>query len=151
MSQSNGNRSDGEAKRYEQAATETLEMLDWCIGYFEGVHKGKISARLASERGYIKEHFMHEPEVPLPTGKAGDRQNDNGGESGPTDNGNGNSGESGRYKQAATEALEQLDWSIGFLVGDRKYSIASKLAQNRKHVREDLMREPAEPVPTTDE
>jgi hypothetical protein len=44
-----------------------------------------------------------------------------------------------------------LDWSIGFLVGSRKYSIASKLAQNRKHIREDLMREPAEPVPTRKE
>ena len=69
----------------------------------------------------------------------------------PTNDGNGRSGQSERYKQAATEALEMLDWSIGFLVGIRKGSIASQLARNRKHIREDLMREPAEPVPTSKE
>jgi hypothetical protein len=56
-----------------------------------------------------------------------------------------------RYKQAATEGLEMLDWCIGFLVGSRKHEIASRLAQNRKHVREDLMREPAEEIPTSKE
>jgi hypothetical protein len=44
-----------------------------------------------------------------------------------------------------------LDWSIGYLVGARKHEIAAKLAQNRKHIREDLMREPTEPVPTGEE
>lgn len=67
------------------------------------------------------------------------------------DDGAGDSGRAERYKRAATEGLEMLDWSIGYLVGSRKYSIASKLAQNRKHIREDLMREPAEPVPTSKE
>jgi hypothetical protein len=62
---------------------------------------------------------------------------------------NGTSEESERYKQAATEALEMLDWCIGFLVGIRKEGIAAQLAKNRKHIREDLMREPAEPVPTS--
>ena len=71
------------------------------------------------------------------------------GNSRPTNNGNGGSRQSERYKQAATEALEMLDWSIGFLVGIRKESIASQLARNRKHIREDLMREPSEPVPTS--
>jgi hypothetical protein len=56
-----------------------------------------------------------------------------------------------RYKQAATEALEMLDWSIGYLVGSHKEKIAGQLARNRKHIREDLMREPAEPVPTSKE
>jgi hypothetical protein len=66
------------------------------------------------------------------------------------DNGNGNGRASEeRYRQAATEALEMLDWCIGFLVGIRKESIASQLAKNRKHIREDLMNEPAEPVPTS--
>jgi hypothetical protein len=66
------------------------------------------------------------------------------------DNGKDGSGEQNeRYRQAATEALEMLDWCIGFLVGIRKESIASQLAQNRKHIREDLMNEPAEPVPTS--
>ena len=69
MPQSNGNGQRSEADRYEQAATETLEMLDWCIGYFVGIHKEQIASRLASNRRYIKEHLMHEPEEPLPTSK----------------------------------------------------------------------------------
>jgi hypothetical protein len=64
-------------------------------------------------------------------------------------NGDGSSDQSDRYKQAAYEALEMLDWCIGFLVGIRKESIANQLAQNRKHIREDLMHEPREPVPTS--
>lgn len=67
---------------------------------------------------------------------------------------NGNSSSSGgsdeveRYKRAATEALEMLDWCIGYMVGTHKEGIASQLARNRKHIRENLMREPEEPVPT---
>lgn len=73
------------------------------------------------------------------------------GKSRSRDEGDGDTERAERYKQAATEGLEMLDWVIGFLVGSRKYSIASKLAQNRTHIREDLMREPAEPVPTSKE
>ena len=62
---------------------------------------------------------------------------------------NGSDGQTERYRQAATEALEMLDWCIGFFVGTRKNSIANQLAKNRKHIREDLMSEPAEPVPTS--
>lgn len=150
MSRSNGDGSNGAAHRYEQAATETLEMLDWCIGYFEGVHKGKIASRLATGRRYIKENFMNQTEVPLPTSKNGKAAASEG-KSRPTDNENGDSAQPERYKRATTEALELLDWSIGYMVGSRKHDIASQLAQNRKHIREDLMREPAEPVPTTAE
>jgi hypothetical protein len=56
-----------------------------------------------------------------------------------------------RYKQAATDALEMLDWCIGFLVGIRKEAIASQIAQNRAHIRKQLLHEPAEPVPTSKE
>jgi hypothetical protein len=66
-------------------------------------------------------------------------------------NGNGRSAEADRYKQAATDALEMLDWCIGFLVGTRKESIAAQLAQNRRYIREQLMHEPEEPVPTSKE
>ena len=60
-------------------------------------------------------------------------------------------GDAERYKQAATDALEMLDWCIGFLVGIRKEGIASQIAQNRAYIREQLLHEPAEPVPTTKE
>jgi hypothetical protein len=65
------------------------------------------------------------------------------------DNGNGNGSETERYKQAATDALEMLDWCIGFLVGIRKEAIASQIAQNRAYIRRQLLHEPAEPVPTS--
>jgi hypothetical protein len=73
------------------------------------------------------------------------------GNKGTKDKDDGDSDRAERYKQAATEALEMIDWSIGFLVGSHKEKIAGQLARNRKHIRENLMREPAEPVPTTDE
>jgi hypothetical protein len=73
------------------------------------------------------------------------------GNKGTKDTDDGDSDRAERYKQAATEALEMIDWSIGFLVGSHKEKIAGQLARNRKHIRENLMREPAEPVPTTDE
>ena len=69
MPPSNGNTAHSEADRYEQAATESLELLDWCIGYFVGSNKGMIAAELASNRRYIKEHLMQEPEERLPTSK----------------------------------------------------------------------------------
>jgi hypothetical protein len=61
------------------------------------------------------------------------------------------SAESERYKQAATDALEMLDWCIGYLVGSHKEKIASQLAQNRRHIRQRLMHEADEPVPTSKE
>ena len=64
-------------------------------------------------------------------------------------NGNVPSSEAERYKEAATSALEMLDWCIGYLVGTHKEAIASQLAQNRKYIRENLMKEPEEPVPTS--
>ena len=67
------------------------------------------------------------------------------------DNGNGRSAEADRYREAATQALEMLDWCIGYLVGVRKEGIAARLAENRAYIRKRLMDEPAEPVPTSDE
>jgi hypothetical protein len=66
-------------------------------------------------------------------------------------NGNGRSHEADRYRQAATDALEMLDWCIGYLVGCKKDAIASRLARNRRDIKERLMHESAEPVPTSKE
>ena len=69
MAEQNGNGRSAEADRYRQAATDALEMLDWCIGYLVASHKDKIATRLAENRRYIKEHLMKEPEQPVPTSK----------------------------------------------------------------------------------
>jgi len=58
-----------------------------------------------------------------------------------------------RYRQAAEDALQQLDWCIGYLHGIRKVDISRALARNRSHIRTQLLRRPEEPVPAqeTDE
>ena len=56
--------------------------------------------------------------------------------------------ETERYRQAAQDALEQLDWCIGYLHGIHKNKISSQLARNRAHIKRNLMREPASPVPS---
>ena len=66
-------------------------------------------------------------------------------------NKNGNqdaSGDVDRYRQAAEDALQQLDWAIGYLHGIRKTDISRALAKNRSFIRRRLMGQPEEPVPT---
>jgi hypothetical protein len=51
-----------------------------------------------------------------------------------SDNGRGSSGgEADRYRQAATDALEMVDWCIGYMVGTHKNSIASAREEPEKH------------------
>ena len=53
-----------------------------------------------------------------------------------------------RYRQAAQDALEQLDWCIGYLHGIHKTKISSQLARNRSHIKRNLMRDATSPVPS---
>ena len=57
-------------------------------------------------------------------------------------------GETDRYRQAAEDALQQLDWTIGYLHGIRKTEISKALAKNRSYIRKQLMGEAEEPLPT---
>ena len=61
--------------------------------------------------------------------------------------------ETDRYRQAAEDALQQLDWTIGYLHGIRKTEISKALARNRTFIRQELMQEkdPGMPVQQTDE
>jgi hypothetical protein len=56
--------------------------------------------------------------------------------------------ETDRYRQAAEDALQQLDWTIGYLHGIRKTEISRALAKNRSYIRRSLMGEAEEPLPT---
>ena len=56
--------------------------------------------------------------------------------------------EATRYRQAANDALQQLDWAIGYLHGIRKTEISRALAKNRTFIRRQLMGESEQPVPT---
>jgi len=67
----------------------------------------------------------------------------------PTSNRNGGSKqeETDRYRRAAEDALQQLDWTIGYLHGIRKTEISKALAKNRSYIRKQLMGEAEEPLP----
>jgi hypothetical protein len=56
--------------------------------------------------------------------------------------------EAERYKQAAEDALQQLDWCIGYLHGIHKTKISAQLAKNRSFIKKELMEEPSEPLPS---
>jgi hypothetical protein len=56
--------------------------------------------------------------------------------------------EADRYRKAAEDALQQLDWAIGYLHGIRKVGISKALAKNRSYIRSELMGRAEEPVPT---
>lgn len=53
-----------------------------------------------------------------------------------------------RYRQAAEDALQQLDWCIGYLHGIRKEKISRALARNRSYIRQTLLKQAQEPLPT---
>jgi hypothetical protein len=56
--------------------------------------------------------------------------------------------EADRYRQAAEDALQQLDWTIGYLHGIRKTDISKALARNRSAIRRNLLQVYDEGVPT---
>jgi hypothetical protein len=53
-----------------------------------------------------------------------------------------------RYRQAAEDALQQLDWCIGYLHGIRKMQISRALARNRNHIRTSLLKRSEQPLPS---
>lgn len=58
---------DKDTERYRRAADDALGQLDWCIGYLHGIHKDRISSRLAKNRAYIRRELMREAAEPLPS------------------------------------------------------------------------------------
>jgi hypothetical protein len=59
-----------------------------------------------------------------------------------------NQDDSERYRRAAEDALQQLDWCIGYLHGIRKLRISRALARNRGFIRTRLMERSEQPVPS---
>ena len=56
--------------------------------------------------------------------------------------------ETDRYRRAAQDALEQLDWCIGYLHGIHKTKISTQLAKNRAYIKRNLLQQAEQPVPT---
>jgi hypothetical protein len=57
-------------------------------------------------------------------------------------------GEAKRYRRAAEDALQQLDWCIGYLHGIHKTKLSTQLARNRTFIKRNLMKEETAPTPT---
>jgi len=53
-----------------------------------------------------------------------------------------------RYRRAAEDALQQLDWCIGYLHGIRKVRLSRALARNRSFIRTRLLERSEQPVPS---
>jgi hypothetical protein len=51
------------------------------------------------------------------------------------------------YRRAAEDALQQLDWCIGYLHGIRKLEVSRALARNRSYIRSRLLKREEEPLP----
>ena len=58
-------------------------------------------------------------------------------------------GDAERFRQAAEDALQQLDWCIGYLHGIRKSQLSARLAQNRDYIKRHIMQKPSQPLPSS--
>jgi hypothetical protein len=52
-----------------------------------------------------------------------------------------------RYRAAAQDTLEQVDWCIGYLTAQKLTGPAATLSRNREHLRTDLLGRAEQPLP----
>ena len=52
--------------RYRTACEDTLQQLDWCIGYFTGCNKRGLAKALSANRSSIRRNLLHRPELGMP-------------------------------------------------------------------------------------
>ena len=53
-----------------------------------------------------------------------------------------------RYRSATEDALQQLDWCIGYFTGARLHALSKSLGSNRAYIRRHLMHRPELSLPT---
>ena len=53
-----------------------------------------------------------------------------------------------RYRRAAEDALQQLEWTIGYIHGIHRWQVSRALARNRTYIRRNLLGAAGEPSPT---
>jgi hypothetical protein len=56
--------------------------------------------------------------------------------------------ETERYRRAAEDALQQLDWAIGYIHGIHKTRVSRALARNHAYIRRSLLGRGEEPLPS---
>jgi hypothetical protein len=57
---------ENELERYRKASEDTLQQLDWCIGYLSGTGRWAVARSLSRNRAYIRRHLLKRAEQPLP-------------------------------------------------------------------------------------
>jgi hypothetical protein len=53
-----------------------------------------------------------------------------------------------RYRHASQDALQQLDWCIGYMCGTGRIAVARSLSKNRSYIRTHLLKRAEQPLPT---
>jgi hypothetical protein len=56
-----------EVDRYRTACEDTMQQLDWCIGYFTGCNKRGVAKALAANRSAIRRRVLKRDEQAVPT------------------------------------------------------------------------------------
>ena len=54
-----------------------------------------------------------------------------------------------RYRSAAEDAIQQLDWCIGYFAGSHKGALARSLSANRSHIRTKYLRREEQSTPSS--
>jgi hypothetical protein len=55
-------------ERYRRAAEDTLQQLDWCIGYLHAIGKSGEARTLAQNRQTIRTQLLNRDKQPVPAG-----------------------------------------------------------------------------------
>ena len=56
-----------DVERFRTACEDTLQQLDWCIGYFTGCNKRHVAKSLSANRSAIRRNLLHRDDQALPT------------------------------------------------------------------------------------
>jgi hypothetical protein len=56
-----------QVERFRTACEDTLQQLDWCIGYFTGCNKRSVAKSLSANRSAIRRNLLHRDDQALPT------------------------------------------------------------------------------------
>jgi hypothetical protein len=54
-----------------------------------------------------------------------------------------------KYRTATEDALQQLDWCIGYFTASKNRSVARSLGANRAYIRRNVLRRAEQSLPTT--
>lgn len=52
-----------------------------------------------------------------------------------------------RYRLAVQDTLEQVDWCIGYFTAQKLHGLATRLSENRDHIRTGLLGRAKQPLP----